>query len=121
MTGSPAISAGAAHVRRFWVVHRKALVVEPQILEAVAVVDAVDHYRHALQPRLPAVRHAGIEDGRPGIVFSQSLFDGPHHPLTLLEIALHRLAVDHLVDFRVAIPGVISLRTANIVLVKGRI
>src|SRR5215813_756828 len=96
-------------------------VVEPEILKAMAVVDTVDHYRHALEPGLPAMRRTRIEGGRPSIVLRQFLFDVPHHLLALSDIALHRLGIDHLVDLGVAIPSVISLRAADIVLVKDRI
>src|SRR5215467_11949860 len=41
--------------------HRSELLVEPKILKSVAVVDAVDHDRHALKPRLPAMCRAGVE------------------------------------------------------------
>ena len=49
---------GAADARRFCAVQRRALVVEPEILKTVAVVDAVGHDHHALQPRLPAMCRA---------------------------------------------------------------
>src|SRR4029077_14233298 len=101
--------------------HRSGLLVEPKILKSVAVVDAVDHDRHALEPRLPAMCRAGIEQGWPSIVLGQFFFDVPHHSFALLDIALHRLVVDHLVDLRTAIPAVISLSGADIVLVKDRI
>src|SRR5439155_12583714 len=98
-----------------------ALIVEPEILEAITVIDTVDHHRHALQPRLPAMCGFRIEEGWSGIVLGQFLFDVPNHPLAPLDTALHRLGVDHLVDLRTAIPRVISLSGADIVLVKYRI
>src|SRR5262249_18109783 len=111
----------AERARRLCAVQRKVLVVEPQILEAVAVVDAVDHDRHALQPGLPAGRHARIEKGRPGVVLGQFILDLPDDPFALFDINLHRLAVDHLVDLGVAIAGIVSLGAADIVLVEDRI
>ena len=46
------------------------------------------------------------------------LLDLPHDLVPPLDIAFSRLLVDQLVDFVVAIPGVIALRPAQIVLVK---
>src|SRR6266404_8608115 len=56
----------------------KRLIVDPEVLEARAVVDAVDHQGHALDPRLPAGCLTGLEDDRADIVLGQSSFDLPH-------------------------------------------
>ena len=42
------------------------LIVEPEILVPIAVVDAVDHYGQALDLRVPASRATGVKDDRPG-------------------------------------------------------
>src|SRR5215472_3563794 len=44
------------------------LPVEPEVLEARAVVDAVDHVGEALHLRLPAGRNAAVEDDRPRVL-----------------------------------------------------
>jgi hypothetical protein len=49
------------------------LIVEPQVFEARAVVDAIDHQGHSLHPRLPAGSLTGIEDDRADVVFGQPL------------------------------------------------
>ena len=66
------------------VVHRRdlragrQLSVEPEILEAEAVVDAVDHHRHPLDLGMLACRLTRVEDDRTGAVLGQPLFDFPH-------------------------------------------
>src|SRR5215469_17635725 len=47
------------------------LVVEPQIFETPAVVDAVDHDRQALDVGLPAARRLIVKDDWPGAILLQ--------------------------------------------------
>src|SRR5262245_40893783 len=46
----------------------KRLIFDPEVLEAVAVVNAVDHQGQPLYPRLPAGGLTGIKDDRADIV-----------------------------------------------------
>src|SRR5262249_47629502 len=55
------------------------LFVEPPVFAAIAVEDAVDHYRRTLDVRLPAGRNAGMEDDRPGDIFGQLALDRPQY------------------------------------------
>src|SRR4051812_9890077 len=94
------------------------LPLEPEVLVSVAVVDAVHHYGHAFDPRMPAGRLSWVKDDRAGHVLDQFALDLPDDFLALLGIGLHRLLVDELVDVRVAVPGIIALCPADIILVE---
>src|SRR5262249_52768166 len=72
--------------------------VQPYVLVAVAVVGAVDHDRHALDVRLPAGRGAGMQDDRPRHVLLELLVDLPDELLALLDVGLHRLFVEELLE-----------------------
>ena len=94
------------------------LFVEPGILEAPAIVIAIDHHRVALEIGLPAGRRHRVEDCRSGIVLCQLAFDFPNDLFALAGIWLARLPVDQSVDLRAAIAGVIALSAAVKILVK---
>src|SRR5215813_15177147 len=74
------------------------LSVEPEVLEARAVVDAVDHVGEALHLRLPAGRNAAVEDDRPRVVLDQLLLDLPDQPLARARIGLSGLLLDQPID-----------------------
>src|SRR4051812_1680927 len=74
--------------RRGWL---SILLVEPGVLEAPAVVDAVDHQRHALDMGLHAGGTARMEHDRPRPVLLQLLVDVPDQLLALLLVDHHRL------------------------------
>ncbi len=65
------------------------LFVEPEVLEARAVVDAVDHQGEPLHPGLPANCRAGVIDDRSDIVLRQFPFDFPNQLPPLLPIGFH--------------------------------
>src|SRR5438128_80087 len=69
---------------------RRPLTIEPDIFEARAVVDAVDHQGHALDPRLKADGCAGVKDDWPDVVFRQPPLDLPHQLPALLRVGLDR-------------------------------
>src|SRR6516225_10078279 len=94
------------------------LVVEPEVFEARAVVDAVDHQGQPLNPRLPAGRLTGVEDHRADIVLRQAPFNPPHQLPAFLPVRLHRLPVDQFVDLRIAIAAVVTISPAYVVLVE---
>src|SRR5207302_8890722 len=96
----------------------RALSVEPEILEAEAVVDAVDHHRHPLDLGMLACRLSGVEDDRTGAVLGQPLFDFPHQLLALFLVGFRRLPVDQLVELGTAVAGVVALCRADVVLVE---
>ena len=81
-------------------------VVEPEILEALAVIDAVELGNEALDLEVMAVGDASVEEDRPRVVVGQFLFDRPHQLLALRDVTLGRLLVDQLVDLGVAVTGV---------------
>src|ERR1700730_15231395 len=95
-----------------------ALLVEPDVFHTPAVIDAVDHDGEPLHIGLPAGRAARGKAAGPGPRLRQLPFDLPYQPSALLRIGLDRLPVDQLVDLRVAVAGIIPLRTAHVVLVK---
>src|ERR1700736_6641463 len=82
---------------------REGLIVEPEILVAVAVVDAVDHHGHPLHLGVPAGGLTGVEDHWSSAVLRQPPFDFPHQLFALFLIGFRRLLVDQLVDLRTAI------------------
>ena len=75
-TGAPSMTAPIGSA--------SALPVEPDVFEAPAVVDAVDHHRQALDVGLPAGRGAVVKDDRPGAVLLQLAVDLPDQLLALL-------------------------------------
>ena len=83
--------------------------VEPKVLVAVSVVDAVDHHGHPLHLRVTTRRLPGVEDDWPGAILRQPPFDFPHQLLALLFVGLGRLLVDQLVDLGTAIARVVAL------------
>src|SRR5437762_1397303 len=91
---------------------------EPDILEARAVVDTVDHLRQAFDTRLGADCSARVEDDWPDAVFHELLLDLPHQLAAFLQIGFHRLAVDHPVELRIAVAAVIALGAAYEILVE---
>ena len=72
----------------------RSLSVEPEVFEARAVVDAVDHVGEALHLRLPAGRNAAVEDDRPRVVLDQLLLDLPDQPFARARIGLSGLLLD---------------------------
>src|SRR5437763_4383787 len=94
------------------------LPVEPEVFVAVAVVDAVDQDGQPLDPRMAASRLMRIENDGPRNILDQPPLDLPHELLPLLWVGLHRLRVDQLVDFRIAIAGVVAFRAAHVILVE---
>src|SRR5215467_9524320 len=61
---------------------------------------------------------AGEKDDRSDIVFRQPALDLPYELPALLEVGLHRLAIDQTIELRIAIPAVVALRAASKILVK---
>src|SRR5438552_436970 len=68
------------------------LPVEPNVLEAPAVVDAVDHRRQPLHLRLPAGRSDAVRDDRPRAVLLQLTVDLPYQLLAFFLIDFGRLS-----------------------------
>src|SRR6516164_6013781 len=93
------------------------LFVEPNVLEAPAVVVSIDHHCVPLELGLPASSRAGIEDDRPRGILRQSPFDLPNQLLAFFIVGLHRLLVDQFVDLGIAITGVVTLGAAHEILV----
>ena len=92
--------------------------VEPDVFEAPAVVDAVDHHRQPLHLRLPAGREAFVSYDRARPLLLQFLVDLPYQRLALLLVAFRRLLVEQLLDLPVAVSGPVALGAAGIVLVE---
>src|ERR1700730_1736626 len=100
------------------VIGYRPLSVEPEVLEAEAVVDAVDHHGHALDLRVLACRLTGVKDDRTGTVLRQPPFDLPHQLLTFFLVGFRRLLVNQLLEFGASIACVVALCLAYIVLVE---
>src|ERR1700680_664531 len=94
------------------------LFVEPDVLHAPPVDDAVDHHRQPLHPRLPARRAAAVIDDRPGTVLRQLPFDLPYELLPILLVGFHRLLVDQFIHVRTAISTIVHFRTTRVVPVE---
>src|SRR5258708_27774839 len=79
-------------VWRFLVADQPAalLFVEPDVFEAPAIVDAVDHDRQTLDPGLPARAAGGVKDHRSDRRFHQYLFELPNDLLALFRLGLPR-------------------------------
>src|SRR5215472_14218260 len=94
------------------------LVVEPEVFEPRAIVDAIDHQGQPFYPRLPARGLTGIEDDRANTVLGQLPFDLPDQLPALLAVGLHRLSVDQLVELRITIAAIIPLGAAHVALIE---
>src|SRR6516225_9049438 len=92
--------------------------VQPDVLEAPFVVDAVRHVGPAFEPGLPARRSGRVVNHRPKRGFRQFAFGLPDDLFALFRVGLHRLLVDQLVEFRIAVAGVVARRTGIVVLVE---
>src|SRR5262245_2394066 len=97
------------------------LFVQPDILVAVTVENAVDHERDTLDVGVPAGPSAGIEDDRPCDIFRQLAFNLPDLVAATLLVALHRLQLDHLVDLGIAVIIPVQARSAPVEHVEDRI
>src|SRR6516164_6076546 len=84
------------------------LLVQPDVLEARPVVDAVDHLGHPLHPRPVADRGAWVEEDRPDVILDQLPFDVPYQASPLLRVRLHRLLVDQRIDRTVTVPSIVA-------------
>src|SRR5271163_2547281 len=94
------------------------LFVEPDVFEAPAIVDAVDHDRQTLDPGLPAGAAGRVKDDRSDRSFRQHPFELPDDLLALFRIGLHRLLIDELVELRVAVAGIVPCGAADEILVE---
>src|SRR4051812_14529284 len=106
----------AAHPDR-----RSALLVEPDVFHAPAVVDAVCHDVQVLDPGPPAAIADWEEQHWAHRRFGQLFFDFPNELLPLLRVRFHRLPVDHLVEFRIADTGIIPQRAGIEVFVEHHV
>src|SRR4051794_27413460 len=94
------------------------LVVEPDVFHTPAVVNAVDHRGKSLNPRLPAGCGTGMMDDRSCPVAKQFLLDLPYQLPTPFIVCLHRLLLEKLLDFMVAVSRIVELSTATIILIQ---
>src|SRR5215475_2475148 len=67
------------------------LLVEPDVFEAPAVVDAVDHRREPFDIMVATGRGSRVVNDRPGAVLGQPTLDLPHQPLALVLVEFDRL------------------------------
>src|SRR6516162_2208451 len=114
-------TASPRYYRISWVERRethRSLFVEPGVLEAPAIVIAVDHHRVAFEIGLPAGRRHRVEDGRSGRVLGELALDFPDDLLALVRVGLARLPVDQPVDLSTAVAGVVALGAAGEILVE---
>src|SRR4029077_18949197 len=91
--------------------------VEPDVLHAPAVEDAVVHQGQPLDFGLPTGALAHEEDDRAYGVIDQPALDLPDELLALGRVALRRLPVDQRIDFGIA-SGIIARRPARVILVE---
>ena len=89
------------------------LLVEPEVFETLAIVDAVDHQRRPLQGRPLTDRAVRKEDDRPGIILDQLPLDLPDQFACASQHRSDRLLIDQLIDFRVAVAGIVARCTAR--------
>src|SRR5712691_6072161 len=106
---------------RIFGITTRALFIEPDILHAPAVKQAVDHDRQPLQVRSPAGGEPVVEKNRPSTVLLQFLVDFPNQVPALFLVRLHRLLIEQFVDLGIAVAGVIAVRAASVILVDLRV
>src|SRR5436309_3505553 len=97
----------------------RALFVDPDVLEAPAVIGAVDHDVQPLDLGPPAGRLAQVELDGPHHRLLQLAVDLPNELLALRLIGFHRLLVDHLLDLGIAVMCVVAVRLAAVILIEG--
>src|SRR5260370_35861910 len=94
------------------------LFVEPDVFEAPAIVDAVDHDRQTLDPGLPAGAAGRVKDHRADRSFRQYPFELPDDLLALFRIGLHRLLIDEFVELGITISCIIARCAADEILIE---
>ena len=94
------------------------LLVEPDVLHAPAIGDAVDHDRQPFHIGLPAAAASIVKDDRPGAVLCQLPLDLPNNLPALFLIGLNRLLIDQLVDPRTAVTVIVQIPAATVEQVK---
>src|SRR6516225_2715402 len=97
---------------------RYRLLVEPDVLHAPAVGNAVDHDRQSFYIGLPAAATSIVKDDRASTVLGQLPFDFPNQSSARLLIGLCRLLIDQLVDLRIAVAIVVQVSAAPVEQVK---
>src|SRR6266700_2064949 len=97
------------------------LSVEPAILHAPAVEEAVHQERRPLYVRVPAGRATVVKDDWSGAFLRQLPFDRPHQLLALSLVGLGRLPLSQLVDLRAAVAVKVQLAAAPVQLVEDLI
>src|SRR5438045_5361576 len=85
------------------------LSVQPSLLEAPAVEDAVDHDRDTVHPRVPAGAEPVMVDHRSGGVLLQLAVDLPNQLFALFLVGFNRLPLVHLLELGLAGVGVVAL------------
>src|SRR5262249_20070962 len=91
------------------------LFVQPRVLEPGVIIDAVGVGGVALDVGVPAVPRQAVLDDWPRGILDQDTLNLPNQLAPLLPIDLLRLFCQQLIDFRIAILGVIPLRLAGII------
>src|SRR5215470_14131589 len=92
--------------------------VEPNIIQAPVVVEAIVLQNEALYVGLPAQASYALRDDGSRHVLGKLLLDIPDELSALGEIGFVGLRLDQLLHIGVAILGVVALRTAGVVLVE---
>src|SRR3954464_14355960 len=104
------------HERAWRPAVRQESLVEPDVLEAETVVDAVDLRHVALDVGLHADRRAVPHDDRPRSVLEQLAIDLPNQLAPLVDVGLGRLRLEQLLDLGIAVAGVVAFRLAGEIL-----
>src|SRR4051795_6203714 len=94
---------------------RRVLLIEPSVLEAPAVINAVDHDCHALDIGLHAGGAARVKHDGPRPVLLQLLVDLPDQLPALFLVGHYRLLDEFLVEFGIAISVVMARGAAGVV------
>jgi hypothetical protein len=97
---------------------RRPLFVEPDVFHAPAVEDAVGHQAQVLDPGLPAGGDSRVKKHRADLCLGEDPLDLPNDVFALYWICLHRLLIDQLVEFGVAVSAIVPHRTAQVILKK---
>ena len=97
------------------------LSVEPNILEAPIVIDAVLVLHVPLHVGVPTGVGGVVRDNRVGNVLSQLSFDLPDQLLSLVPIRFLRLFVEQPLDLGIAVLSEVVLRLARVVFFQHRI
>src|SRR5215472_10189582 len=95
----------------------KELLVEPDVFDAPAVVDAIDHRRQTFHLGVPAGRAPRMKNDRPRSLLLQCRIDIPDELPAPLRVGLARLSMEQILEPAIAISRKVAVGFTSVTLV----